>query len=54
MSKLNEYGKKKKKAVNNDYHRLTNYIEVQFRPFQPKNAPDLYPKALYINNYNNN
>ena len=26
---------KEKKAVNNDYHRLTNYIEVQFRPFQP-------------------
>lgn len=35
---------KEKKAVNNDYHRLTNYIEVQFRPFQPKDAPDLYPK----------
>ena len=32
---------KEKKAVNNDYHRLTNYIEVQFRPFQPKDAPDL-------------
>ena len=35
---------KEKKAVNNDYHRLSNYIEVQFRPFQPKDAPDLYPK----------
>ena len=35
-----------KKAVNNDYHRLSNYIEVQFRPFQPKDAPDLYPKAF--------
>lgn len=35
-----------KKAVNNDYHRLTNYIEVQFRPFQPKDAPDLYPKQF--------
>ncbi len=34
---------KEKKAVNNDYHRLTNYIEVQFRKFQPKDAPDLYP-----------
>ncbi|MGN0480914.1 MAG: glutathione S-transferase C-terminal domain-containing protein [Lachnospiraceae bacterium] len=34
---------KEKKAVNNDYHRLTNYIEVQFRPFQPLDAPDLYP-----------
>lgn len=33
-----------KKAVNNDYHRLTNYIEVQFRKFQPADAPDLYPK----------
>lgn len=32
-----------KKAVNNDYHRLTNYLEVQFRKFQPKDAPDLYP-----------
>lgn len=35
---------KEKKAVNNDYHRLTNYIEVQFRAIQPKDAPDLYPK----------
>lgn len=35
-----------KKAVNNDYHRLTNYLEVQFRPIQPKNAPDLYPKKF--------
>ncbi len=35
-----------KKAVNNDYHRLTNYLEVQFRPFQDKDAPDLYPKKF--------
>lgn len=34
---------KEKKAVNNDYHRLTNYLEVQFRAFQPVDAPDLYP-----------
>lgn len=34
---------KEKKAVNNDYHRLSNYIEVQFRQFQPVDAPDLYP-----------
>lgn len=34
---------KTKKAVNNDYHRLTNYIEVQFRKFQ-KTDIDLYPK----------
>ena len=32
-----------KKALNNDYHRLSNYIEVQFRKFQKKDAPDLYP-----------
>ncbi len=25
---------------------MTNYIEVQFRPFQPKDAPDLYPKKF--------
>jgi len=35
-----------KKVVNNDYHRLTNYLEVQFRPFQPEDAPDLYPKKF--------
>lgn len=35
-----------KKTVNNDYHRLTNYLEVQFRPFQPADAPDLYPKKF--------
>ncbi|MDR1438929.1 MAG: glutathione S-transferase C-terminal domain-containing protein [Clostridiales bacterium] len=34
----------RKTAANNDYHRLTNYLEVQFRPLQPKDAPDLYPK----------
>ncbi|MCR5822867.1 MAG: glutathione S-transferase C-terminal domain-containing protein [Lachnospiraceae bacterium] len=34
---------KEKKAVNNDYHRLTNYLEVQFRKYQPVDAPDLYP-----------
>ena len=34
---------KEKKAVNNDYHRLSNYIEVYFRRVQPVDAPDLYP-----------
>lgn len=34
---------REKKAVNNDYHRLTNYLEVQFRSLQPVDAPDLYP-----------
>lgn len=32
-----------KKAASSDYHRLTNYIEVSFRQFQPIDAPDLYP-----------
>lgn len=34
---------REKKAVNNDYQRMTNYLEVQFREFQPEDAPDLYP-----------
>ena len=37
---------KEKKVVNNDYHRLTNYFEVDFKPFHKKNAPDLYPEEL--------
>ncbi len=32
-----------RKVVNNDYHRLTNYLERDFRPFQKKDAPELYP-----------
>ena len=36
---------KTKATVNNDYHRLTNYLEVKFRKYQPVDAPDLYPKA---------
>ncbi|MBR1692874.1 MAG: glutathione S-transferase C-terminal domain-containing protein [Lachnospiraceae bacterium] len=35
-----------KKIVNNDYHRLTNYLEVAFRPWQAQDAPDLYPEKL--------
>ena len=34
------------KVVNNDYHRLTNYFEVDFRPFHKEHAPDLYPEEL--------
>ena len=34
------------KVVNNDYHRLTNYLQVYFREFQSPDAPDLYPVAL--------
>jgi putative glutathione S-transferase len=35
-----------KKVANNDYHRLTNYLEVDFRPFHKADAPDLYPEEL--------
>jgi putative glutathione S-transferase len=34
------------KVVNNDYNRLTNYMEVEFRPFHKQGAPDLYPEEL--------
>lgn len=34
------------KIVSNDYHRLTNYLEVAFKPWQAENAPDLYPEHL--------
>jgi len=37
---------KTKKVVNNDYHRLTNYFEVNFAPFHKEDAPDLYPEDL--------
>lgn len=37
---------KQKKVANNDYHKLTNYLEVDFKPFHKKNAPDLYPEEL--------
>lgn len=32
-----------KTIVNNDFHRLSNYFEVDFKPFHRINAPDLYP-----------
>jgi putative glutathione S-transferase len=35
-----------KKAVNNDYFKLTNYFETVWSPFHKENAPDLYPEAL--------
>lgn len=34
------------KVVNNDYHRLTNYFEVEFKEFHKEGAPDLYPVLL--------
>ena len=37
---------KKKKVVNNDYHRLSNYWETVWKPFWKEGAPDLYPMEL--------
>lgn len=34
------------KVVNNDYNWLTNYLEVNFRPWHKEGAPELYPKEL--------
>lgn len=34
------------KVVNNDYNRLTNYFEVDFKEFHKEGAPDLYPVLL--------
>ncbi|RFB17075.1 glutathione S-transferase family protein [Bacillus sp. HNG] len=35
-----------KKAINNDYFKLTNYFETVWAPFHKENAPDLYPVSL--------
>ena len=34
------------KVVNNDYFKLTNYLETAWAPFHKENAPDLYPVEL--------
>lgn len=34
------------KVVNNDYHKLTNYFEVEWKRFHKPDAPDLYPEEL--------
>lgn len=34
------------KIVNNDYFRLTNYWEVEWKAFHKEGAPDLYPEEL--------
>lgn len=34
------------KVVNNDYNWLTNYLEVNFRPWHKKGVPELYPVEL--------
>ncbi|MCW2318826.1 putative glutathione S-transferase [Rhodoblastus acidophilus] len=33
-------------VVNNDYFRLTNYLETVWKPFHRSYAPDLYPESL--------
>lgn len=35
-----------KKVVNNDYFKLSNYLETAFKPFFKEGAPDLYPEHL--------
>jgi putative glutathione S-transferase len=37
---------KEQKVVNNDYFKLTNYLETAWAPFHKEKAPDLYPKPL--------
>lgn len=33
-------------VVNNDYFKLTNYLETVWSPFHKENAPNLYPESL--------
>ncbi|MRX73634.1 glutathione S-transferase family protein [Bacillus lacus] len=33
-------------AVNNDYFKLTNYLETAWKPLHKKDAPNLYPEHL--------
>lgn len=37
---------KQDKVVNNDYFKLTNYLEKEWAPFHKDNAPLLYPEHL--------
>ncbi|NHC18706.1 glutathione S-transferase family protein [Bacillus sp. MM2020_4] len=37
---------KDQRVVNNDYFKLTNYLETVWSPFFKENAPDLYPEHL--------
>src|SRR4051812_12539518 len=37
---------KENKVVNNDYFKLTNYLETVWAPFHKDEAPDLYPESL--------
>lgn len=36
------------KVVNNDYFKLTNYLETVWKPFHKEGAPDLYPEHLRV------
>jgi glutathionyl-hydroquinone reductase len=37
---------KEQKVVNNDYFKLTNYLETVWSAFHKENAPNLYPESL--------
>lgn len=37
---------KTKQVANNDYFKLTNYLETAWKPFHKENAPNLYPAHL--------
>jgi putative glutathione S-transferase len=37
---------REQKVVNNDYFKLTNYLETVWAPFHKEHAPDLYPEHL--------
>lgn len=37
---------KKQKVVNNDYFKLTNYLENDWKPYHKDHAPELYPESL--------
>ncbi|TKC16359.1 glutathione S-transferase family protein [Robertmurraya kyonggiensis] len=39
---------KEQKVANNDYFRLTNYLETVWAPFHKEHAPDLYPEELRV------
>nr|WP_218970630.1 glutathione S-transferase C-terminal domain-containing protein [Alkalihalobacterium alkalinitrilicum] len=34
------------RVVNNDYFKLTNYLETVWKPFHKEHAPNLYPESL--------
>lgn len=38
---------KSMQVANNDYFKLTNYLETAWRPFHKEHAPNLYPERLH-------